>query len=171
MNDHLLEVWCPFDGLVPIDADEIVLIPGSFNPFHAGHALLTHIVREVLGHSYQPVYELSRKNFSKPDLDDEDVNSRINGIPGYVWETRAMTLVEKFEAFEQETGLTCAMIVGADVWDRVEDKDRPILADRDLIIVGRPGYEMKTPIGGVMEFVREPKGFKPISSTQIRKNK
>ena len=71
------------------------LLPGSFNPLHAGHVALAEVAARRLG---GPVhFELSAANVDKPDLPAAEVERRTAQFAGIgpVWVTRAATFVEK----------------------------------------------------------------------------
>ena len=71
------------------------MLPGSFNPLHAGHVRLAAVAARRLG---GPVhFELSAANVDKPDLPAAEVERRVGQFAGVgpVWVTRAATFVEK----------------------------------------------------------------------------
>jgi len=58
--------------------DEIVVVPGSFNPFHRGHELLA---KAALASRELPLYyELAVNNADKPQLERDDVMNRMDPI-------------------------------------------------------------------------------------------
>lgn len=72
----------------------VCLFPGSFNPFHAGHAQIASLAATRTGRPV--VCELSVTNVDKPPLDFLDVRRRLDGLVGRpVWLTAAPTFVEK----------------------------------------------------------------------------
>ncbi len=94
----------------------MALLPGSFNPLHAGHRELAAAARRLLG---QPVaFELSITNVDKASLGAEEVRRRLAQFAGAgdVWLTRAPTFVEKARLFAGSV-----FVVGADTAERVID--------------------------------------------------
>ena len=86
-----------------------VLLPGSFNPIHAGHWDLAAAAQRLLG---QPIaFELSVANVDKPDLSPGEVQRRVAQFAGRaaVWITRAPRFTQKAELFPAAT-----FVVGAD---------------------------------------------------------
>jgi len=83
------------DALPP----ETVLLPGSFNPLHAGHRALLHAAEITTGR--KGIFELSVVNVDKPPLDIAEVQRRLlqfRGAYGVVL-TCAPTFMEKAELF------------------------------------------------------------------------
>lgn len=101
-----------------------LLFPGSFHPFHAGHARLAAIAHELTG---LPVdFELSVRNVDKPPLHYRAINERIGALLnprdrpdfyGSVWLTSAPTFLEKARAFPGPI----RFIVGMDTIVRIGD--------------------------------------------------
>jgi nicotinic acid mononucleotide adenylyltransferase len=91
-----------------------VLLPGSFNPVHAGHVLLARVAEEL---RQQPsAFEISVTNVDKPPLAGETVRHRV---AQFAWKspvelTRAPTFVEKSRLFPRTT-----FVVGADTAERL----------------------------------------------------
>jgi nicotinic acid mononucleotide adenylyltransferase len=91
-----------------------VLLPGSFNPVHAGHVLLARIAEEI---RQQPsAFEISVTNVDKPPLAGETVRHRLTQ---FAWKspvelTRAPTFVEKSRLFPKTT-----FVIGADTAARL----------------------------------------------------
>ena len=93
-----------------------VLLPGSFNPLHAGHREMAHLAR---GRAGLPVaYELSVRNVEKATLDVDAVAARLAQFASedLIWVTRAATFHEKAELFP-----ACVFAVGADTALRLAD--------------------------------------------------
>jgi hypothetical protein len=92
----------------------LVLLPGSFNPVHAGHVLLARIAEEL---KQQPLaFEISVTNVDKPPLAGKTVRDRI---AQFAWKspvelTRAPTFVEKSRLFPRTT-----FVIGADTAERL----------------------------------------------------
>ena len=91
-----------------------VLLPGSFNPVHAGHVLLARIAEEL---RQQPAaFEISVTNVDKPPLASETVRHRV---AQFAWKspvelTRAPTFLEKSRLFPKTT-----FVIGADTAERL----------------------------------------------------
>jgi hypothetical protein len=103
------------DGQMMLSARRsLVLLPGSFNPVHAGHVLLARVAEEL---RQQPLaFEISVTNVDKPPLAGETVRRRL---AQFVWKspvelTRAPTFVEKSRLFPGTT-----FVIGADTADRL----------------------------------------------------
>jgi hypothetical protein len=103
------------DGQMVLSAPPpLVLMPGSFNPVHAGHVLLARVAEEL---KQQPLaFEISVTNVDKPPLAVKTVRDRI---AQFAWKspvelTRAPTFVEKSRLFPRTT-----FVVGADTAERL----------------------------------------------------
>jgi hypothetical protein len=103
------------DGQMTLSAPRSgVLLPGSFNPVHAGHVLLARIAEEL---RQQPsAFEISVTNVDKPPLSGETVRHRLTQ---FAWKspvelTRAPTFVEKSRLFPKTT-----FVIGADTAERL----------------------------------------------------
>jgi nicotinic acid mononucleotide adenylyltransferase len=103
------------DGQMTLSAPRLpVLLPGSFNPVHAGHVLLARVAEEL---RQQPsAFEISVTNVDKPPLAGETVRHRV---AQFAWKspvelTRAPTFVEKSRLFPRTT-----FVVGADTAERL----------------------------------------------------
>jgi len=103
------------DGQLMLSAPRpSVLLPGSFNPIHAGHVLLARVAEEL---RQQPVvFEISVTNVDKPPLDGRTVRDRLKQ---FAWKspvelTRAPTFVEKSCLFPGTT-----FVIGADTAERL----------------------------------------------------
>ena len=100
------------DGRMVVDADAPgALLPGSFNPLHAGHTDLATVASSVLGS--EVAYELSVTNVDKPPLEVAEVHRRLEQFrgKGTVVLTRAETFIKKSELFPG-----CGFAIG---WDTV----------------------------------------------------
>ena len=133
-DEHFAEatIACdePIDRLLAGDVDRVtaqpdgqlllsaprpgVLLPGSFNPVHAGHVLLARIAEEL---RQQPLaFEISVTNVDKPPLAGPTVRHRL---AQFAWKspvelTRAPTFLEKSRLFPKST-----FVIGADTAERL----------------------------------------------------
>ena len=106
-------VW-PGGQLVSAAAAPRVVLPGSFNPVHAGHLVLAHVAEELM---QAPVaFEISVTNVDKPPLSADEVRRRVAQFAGRarVELTRAPTFLEKSRLFPGAT-----FVIGADTAERL----------------------------------------------------
>jgi Cytidylyltransferase-like len=127
------------DGQMMLSAPQpSVLLPGSFNPVHAGHRQLARVAEEM---RQQPLaYEISVTNVDKPPLAGETVRRRV---AQFAWKapvelTRAPTFLEKSRLFPSTT-----FVIGADTAERLfapkyygDDEDRMHAALEEIAGVG-----------------------------------
>jgi len=90
------------------------VLPGSFNPRHAGHTGLAATAAEMLGTAVH--FELSVHNVDKPALTVDEVRRRLDQ---FAWQatvelTRAPTFLEKSRLFSGAT-----FVIGADTAERL----------------------------------------------------
>src|SRR4051794_9968871 len=81
----------------------LALLPGSFNPVHAGHWGLAAAAERQL---HAPLaFELSVQNVDKPALTPDEVHLRASQFAGKadLWMTRAPTFVRKARLFPGTT--------------------------------------------------------------------
>jgi hypothetical protein len=112
-----LDLLCVVEpsGLPSVDVPRPdVLLPGSFNPLHAGHLGMAAFAARRLGRA--AAFELSVVNAEKPPLEEGEVLRRAAQFVGVapLWLTRAPTFVEKARLFGPAT-----FVVGADTAARV----------------------------------------------------
>ena len=91
------------NGVIRAGAKPLALLPGSFNPLHAGHTMLAAVASARLG---VPVhFELSVANVDKAELRPEVIKTRVEQFAsvGPVWVTRAATFAEKAALFPGAT--------------------------------------------------------------------
>src|ERR1043166_7847609 len=88
------------DGELSLSAPRLpVLLPGSFNPLHAGHILLARVAEEI---TQQPLaFEISVTNVDQPPLESRTVRHRLAQFAGKspVELTRAPTFLEQSRLF------------------------------------------------------------------------
>ena len=103
------------DGQMVLSAPPpLVVLPGSFNPLHAGHVLLARVAEEL---RQQPLaFEISITNVDKAPLTGMTVKRRI---AQFAWKspvelTRAPTFLEKSRLFPGTT-----FVIGADTAERL----------------------------------------------------
>jgi hypothetical protein len=103
------------DGQFCVDAPPPrLLLPGSFNPLHAGHVALAETAAKLTGCA--PAFELTVVNADKPPVPAEEVRRRL---PQFAWKaalwlTRAPTFAAKAELFSG-----AVFVVGADTAERI----------------------------------------------------
>lgn len=89
----------PDGSVAEIPVRPTAVLPGSFNPLHAGHRALADVV--ALRFGVEVHFELSTANVDKPDLPVDEVARRVRQFAGVgaVWVTRAARFAEKAELF------------------------------------------------------------------------
>jgi nicotinamide mononucleotide (NMN) deamidase PncC len=103
------------DGQFRADAPRPrLLLPGSFNPLHAGHIALAEAAAELTG--FAPAFELTIVNADKPPLPAEEVRRRLAQFTwkAPLWLTWAPTFAAKADLFPG-----AMFIVGADTAERI----------------------------------------------------
>jgi nicotinamide mononucleotide (NMN) deamidase PncC len=107
-----LVVWP--DGRVSAEGKPVALLPGAFNPAHAGHWSLAATAARRTGLAIG--FELSAVNVDKPPLSAEELRRRLHPFAwaAPVWITRAPTFVEKARLFPGTV-----FVVGADTAERI----------------------------------------------------
>jgi hypothetical protein len=102
-------------GRVAVEAQRPrALLPGSFNPIHAGHWHLAEVASRLIGGPVE--FELSVTNVDKPVLTEAEVRGRMEQFAGRatLWLTRAPTFAEKSALFPG-----VQFVVGADTTARL----------------------------------------------------
>lgn len=165
---------------------ETVLLAGSFDPFHDGHAKLAQIASEVIGS--EVVFELSIVNVDKPPLTRLEINRRVMQFSnvGTLVLTRAPTFREKAEMFEGSTFVigwdTAVRLVDSKYYGNDEDKmSRALGSIKELgcrfLVAGREQgnvfHTLKDVIvprelDGIMSAIPEQIFRCDLSSTKIR---
>ena len=94
----------------------VALLPGSFNPLHAGHRGLAAAAELQSG--LEVVFELSVANVDKPSLDEPEVHHRLQQFHGYsrVMLTRAPRFLDKARAAP-----STLLVLGGDTFARLLD--------------------------------------------------
>ena len=127
------------DGQLTLAAPRsLVLLPGSFNPVHAGHVSLARVAEEL--RQLPLAFEISVTNVDKPPLAGKAVRDRL---AQFAWKspvelTRAPTFVEKSRLFPRAT-----FVIGADTAFRLvapkyygDDEDRMHVALEEIASSG-----------------------------------
>ncbi|MGH7169443.1 MAG: hypothetical protein ACRELF_08015 [Gemmataceae bacterium] len=112
---QLRAVFVDVDGRLCLDGPRpVLLLPGSFNPLHAGHCTLADVASRRTG--LTAAFELSVVNADKPPLTVEEVRQRLPAFAGKspLWLTRAPTFVAKAELFPG-----VVFVVGVDTAERI----------------------------------------------------
>lgn len=93
---------------------DLLLMPGSFNPVHAGHLGLGEYAARRVGRPIQ--YELSVENVDKPPLTAEEIRRRVAHFTWHapVWLTHEPLFVEKAALFPGAT-----FVIGVDTARRL----------------------------------------------------
>ncbi len=103
----------PASGVQRLDG--VAVLPGSFNPLHAGHRRLKAVAEEKLGR--QVVFELSIANAEKRSLNVADVRHRLRQFHNdSIAVTQAPLFQHKASLFPG-----CCFVVGFDTARRVLD--------------------------------------------------
>jgi hypothetical protein len=103
------------DGQMMLSAPPpLLVLPGSFNPVHAGHMMLARVAEELK--QLTLAFEISVTNADKPPLAGKTVRHRL---AQFAWKapvelTRARTFVEKSRLFPRTT-----FVIGADTAERL----------------------------------------------------
>jgi hypothetical protein len=103
------------DGQMMLSAPPpLLVLPGSFNPLHAGHMMLARVAEELK--QLPLAFEISVTNVDKPPLAGKTVRHRL---AQFAWKspvelTRAPTFVEKSRLFPRTT-----FVIGADTAERL----------------------------------------------------
>jgi hypothetical protein len=175
------------DGTIRYDGSSPeALLPGSFNPLHAGHEQLAEVGARSLGREVH--YELSVVNVDKPDLEEGEIARRLTQFRGKgpIWVTRAKTFDRKSLLFPG-----AVFIVGADTAARIvspryyagsaktRDERLAVIRDRGcrFLVAGRQELgrfltlgEIEIPTGfhDLFEAIPETAFRLDLSSTRLR---
>lgn len=119
-TDHLYK--CEYTRLTDINKipdQTLVIVPGSFNPYHDGHKAMAEYAEKYFG--VKPYLELTVNNADKGILDHIEVQKRLTTIKGYdTIVTSSRTFLDKARLFAK-TGRQIVFVVGSDTWNRVLD--------------------------------------------------
>lgn len=164
------------------EQDTMVIMPGSFNPFHEGHNEMANIAKEITG--FDPILEITALNADKGALDYVSLRDRLITIPN--WKTavtHARTFLDKARHFARP-GKKIIFVVGADTWNRILNPkyagDTKYLYEQfselnvQFLPFGRPGVEIEYDeylSNLVISDDRALNHNNPISSTAIREGR
>jgi hypothetical protein len=175
------------DGSIQVEPqfEAPALLPGSFNPLHHGHELLTDAAADQLGR--EVMLELSVTNVDKPPLEAGEVLRRIEQFRGRwrVLLTRAPTFVEKARLFpgtmfvvgwDTAVRLFLPRYYGGETEMQAALEEMRALGSRFLVGGRSIDGEFRTlddivvpePFAGMMEQIPESRFRADISSTQLR---
>jgi hypothetical protein len=104
----------PDGRLTPTGSPPTALVPGAFNPVHAGHWQLAEVARQRVGGAV--AFELSVTNVDKLPLPAAEIRCRLHqfALRLPVWVTRAPTFPEKATLFPG-----VVFVVGSDTARRI----------------------------------------------------
>jgi hypothetical protein len=103
------------DGRLRVNAPvPAVLLPGAFNPAHAGHRGLAEVAERLTGRP--AAFELSVRNVDKPPLTVAEIRRRVDQFTWQapLWLTRSPTFLEKAHLFPG-----AVFVVGLDTAERI----------------------------------------------------
>ncbi|MCB9875510.1 MAG: hypothetical protein H6821_15165 [Planctomycetaceae bacterium] len=107
---------CRGDTILDSPASVQVVLPGAFNPLHAGHTRMARLAARVL--DVPVAFELSIENVEKPTLDLGAIAKRLEQFDeeATICVTRAATFAHKVQLFSRPT-----FAVGTDTIMRIAD--------------------------------------------------
>lgn len=101
-QEVLLSDWLLVLIAQAVGAERSLMLPGSFNPLHAGHTGLLSAAEQSTG--LRGCFELSSANVDKPDLPGDEILRRASAIRDIpVVLTRAPRFMQKAELFPKTT--------------------------------------------------------------------
>jgi len=115
-----------------------LILPGSFNPLHAGHLAIAEHAAQTVGQTVD--FELTIDNADKPPLDFLQIQDRLNQEFGQrrLWLTNAATFTRKAKLFPGAT-----FLVGADtIWRIAQPRfygGKPDLMEQSIQFIGDQG--------------------------------
>jgi len=104
--------------LQPIIPHGSVVMPGSFNPLHAGHeALAQRAARESPGATGRYFFEISIENVDKGTVPVDDMLRRVD----YITSRGHSVILSNFTLFDEKSEVYkgCIFVVGYDTYNRV----------------------------------------------------
>ncbi len=142
-QEALLSDWLLTLIAYAVGAEHGLMLPGSFNPFHQGHANLLKAAEQMTGLS--GVFELSCANVDKPPLEEAECLRRVAAIKDIpVALTDAPRFVRKAELFPKTK-----FVLGYDTAARLVD----------------PAYCRETPRSSFAEATQDREGTRPTEES------
>lgn len=175
------------DGMVSseVEAGSVAVLPGSFDPLHAGHRRLAETAAELSGR--EVLFELSVVNVDKPSLSEGEVVRRLAQFRGSarVVLTRAPRFVEKARALPASVFVlgwdTFVRLLDARYYESAEAMRAALFEMRDLdcrfLVAGRVQGDVfraleldsiPAEFAAMFEAIPESRFRLDISSTQLR---
>ncbi|RWZ87224.1 MAG: hypothetical protein EO766_11910 [Hydrotalea sp. AMD] len=105
-----------FDTHINDSVQQLIIVPGSYNPFHIGHDKMIRLAEQILGAN--PYVELSTLNADKGALDYFEVKNRLDNVPFDTILTIDSTFKDKALRFAKP-GRQIYFVVGSDTWNRI----------------------------------------------------
>ena len=161
-----------------------LIFPGSFNPFHDGHASM---MKEAYKRTKRKIFlEISVTNVDKPPIDYVDINYRVNSITNYLMKDSELMeifggiILSNTPTFTKKVWLYppgVDYLVGGDTAKRILDikygsvidlMDALMVMNAKFYVTPREGHEVYVPIDFKRHFEFLDCSIPNISSTRIR---
>jgi nicotinic acid mononucleotide adenylyltransferase/nicotinamide mononucleotide (NMN) deamidase PncC len=115
VQDYVIEHYDRLKTTESIFGDNIVIYPGSWNPYHDGHKAITDLAEKITNTKLW--YELAVDNADKGSITKGEIVRRIKALPRPCIVTEAPTFIEKARLLTKP-GRKITFVVGADTWER-----------------------------------------------------